>query len=227
VNRWLIAGSLALVSTTALAANPGTGFYVGASGGNATYDISKGDLDDISFAAFADNGAIPLNPTSTFDDSDTAWSLLAGYRFTPFIAVEAGYLDLGSTKYRASGNVRIPGVGTFPSTVGIDLSAKGPFVAAALGAPLGPHFDLHTHLGGFFSRTSFDIGVGLGAFNGNETVSSNSADFFAGIGIGYRFSNTLAASLDFTRFKAVGDEEKTGEGDITSFRVGLQYTFAQ
>jgi OOP family OmpA-OmpF porin len=226
VKRWLIAGSLALVSTAALA-DQGTGFYLGASGGNATYDISKGDLDDISFAAFADNGAIPLSPTSSFDDSDTAWSLIAGYRFSSFIAVEAGYLDLGSTKYRASGNVLLPGFGTFPSTVGIDLSAKGPIVAAQLGAPLGAKFDVHTQLGAFFSKTSFDIGVGLGTFNGGDTVSANSADLFAGLGLGYRFSDTLAASVDFTRFKDVGDEEKTGEGDITSFRVGLTYTFAQ
>ena len=224
MKRWLIAGSLALVSTNALA-DQGRGFYLGASGGNATYDISQRELDDISFSAFADNGAIPLNPTSSFDDTDTAFSLVGGYRFTPYLAVEGGYLDLGSTKYRGSSTVRIPFLGQFASRVGIDISAKGPFAAASLGTPLGANFDLHTHLGGFFAKTEFDINVGLDTFNDDRTVSSTSLDFFAGIGLGYRFTDSFAASVDYTRFKAVGDENETGEGEITSFRLGVTYTF--
>lgn len=225
MNRWLIAGSLALVSTTALAADPGTGFYFGVSGGNAKYDIEQDDLDDVALFSFTDNGAIPLNPTSSFDDTGNAFSLIAGYRFNPYLSVEGGYIDLGSTKYRASSNVRIPGLGTFPSTIGIDLSAKGPFAAAELGAPLGAGFDVHTHLGGFFAKTEFDISVSLSTFNNGDTVSANSADLFAGVGLGYRISDNFGASLDFTRFKDVGDEDKTGEGDITSFRLGVTYTF--
>ena len=224
MKRWLIAGSLALVSTTALA-DQSTGFYLGASGGNAKYDISKSDLDAISRSAFLDNGAIPLNPSSSFDDSDTAFALIAGYRFSPYISVEAGYMDLGSAKYRSTGNVLIPFFGTFASRINIDVSAKGPFVAGQLGAPLGGNFDVHTNLGGFFSKTEFDIGVGLSSFNESDTVSSNSADLFAGVGVGYHFTDSLAASLDYTRFKDVGDENETGEGDITSFRLGLSYTF--
>lgn len=224
MKKWLIAGSLALVSTTALA-DQGRGFYLGASGGTATYDISKQDLDAISSSAFTSNGAIPLNPTSSFDDSDTAFSLLAGYRFTPFFAIEGGYIDLGSTTYRNSSNVRLPFFGTFPARVGIDISAKGPFATALLGAPLGANFDIHTNLGGFYSKTEFDIGVGLDTFDQSDTVSSESLDLFAGVGLGYRFTDSFAASLDYTRFKDVGDEDDTGEGDITSFRLGVTYTF--
>jgi len=224
VNRWLIAGSLALVSTTALA-DQSNGFYMGLGGGNARYDVSKSAFDAISISAFLDNGAIPVNPTSSFDDSGTAWSLIAGYRFASFIAVEGGYLDLGSAEYRNSSNVLIPGLGTFPSTVGIDLSSRGPFAAARLGAPLGAKFDVHTHLGAFFSRTEFDIGLTLGTFNGNEKVSSNSLDLFAGVGLGYHFTDELAASVDYLRFKDVGEENETGDGDVTSFRIGLTYTF--
>lgn len=227
MNRWLIAGALALVSTTALAGQ-GTGFYVGASGGRATYDISKQDLDDIALFAFSGSGATVLNPTSTFDDSDTTWSVVGGYRFNRGIAVEAGYVDLGSTKYRSTSNVRLPGLGVFPSTIGIDISAKGPIIAAELGTPIdASNFDLHFHLGAFFAKTSFDIGVGLSTFNERDVVSSNSTDFFAGVGFGYRFSNTLGASIDYTRFKDVGSKNKTGEGDIAAFRIGLQYTFSR
>jgi OmpA-OmpF porin, OOP family len=224
VKRWLIVGSLALVSTTALA-DQTNGFYLGGSAGNAKYDLSKGDLDAISRSAFLDNGAIPLNPTSSYDDSDTAWSLIAGYRFNQFIAVEGGYMDLGSTKYRNSGNVLLPGVGTLPSTVSIDLSAKGAFAAAKVAAPIGPNFDIHSHVGTIVARTEFDIGLSLGSFRGGEKLSSDSADFFAGAGVGYRFTDSFAASVDYLIFKDVGDGDETGEGDIKSFRIGVTYTF--
>ena len=58
-----------------------------------------------------------------------------------------------------------------------------------------------------------------------EKVSSNSADLFAGVGLGYHFSQGLGVTVDYLMFNDVGDEDKTGEGDIKSFRIGVTYTF--
>ena len=54
------------------------GFYVGAAGGVSLYD------DDGAFGA------------SGFDDEDNVLQLHAGYKFLPYVAVEARYVDLGS-----------------------------------------------------------------------------------------------------------------------------------
>ncbi len=65
---------LLLASAPALAVKPG--FYLGASVGGATTEVTEGN--------------------AKFDEGDTAWKLFAGYHFLQFFAVEAAYRDLGS-----------------------------------------------------------------------------------------------------------------------------------
>jgi predicted porin len=223
VNRWLIAASLALTSTAALAADGEPGFYFGASAGNATYDISKQDMDQAADYGVVSNGGVILNKSSTFDDSDTAWSLVAGFRFNPYLSVEAGYVDLGSTRYRSSSTTRFFGLGTVPTSINIDIGAKGALLAGSLSAPLGGHFDLHGQLGAFFAKTTLDVGVGIGSVTTPTRLEDDSQDLFAGVGVAYHFFDGLAASVDYSRYKDVG-ADNTGEGDVTSLRIGLTYT---
>jgi OOP family OmpA-OmpF porin len=224
VNRWLLAAGLALTSTGVLAANDEPGFYLGGSAGNARYDISKQDMDDAANFGLVSNGGVILTRTATFDDSDTAWSLIAGFRFNRYFAVETGYVDLGNTRYRSSGTTRFFGLGTVPTSINIDIGAKGAVIAGSLAAPLGGHFDVHGQLGAFFARTTLDIGVGIGGVNTPTRLESDSQDLFAGVGLAYHFFDGLTASVDYSRYKDVGSENETGEGDVTSFRVGLTYT---
>ena len=76
---------LSLVAILAVAAVPAAaadnGFYVGASIGGSSIEVT--DFDD-------DFGDLD------FSDGDFAYKLFAGYRFMSFLGVEAGYVDLGS-----------------------------------------------------------------------------------------------------------------------------------
>jgi OmpA-OmpF porin, OOP family len=224
VKKLLIAGSLALASASAVA-DAERGFYLNASFGQAQYDISQQDLDDVALLAFESAGVTVLDADSTFDDEGSPWSIGGGYRFSRYLAVEVGYLDLGSAEYRAAGTVFVPGVGVVDSTLGLDISAKGPTLAALVTAPLGEKFDVHGRLGMFFADTTFELGIGLDTFDESDEFSANSEDFFAGVGAAYHFTPNFAASIDFSLFKDVGDDEETGEGDIDSLTLGLQYTF--
>jgi OmpA-OmpF porin, OOP family len=224
VKTILIAGALALASTTAMAAED-HGFYINAGVGEATYDIAKSDLDDLAEFAFEDNGAILLAPESSYEDTGDAISVAVGYRFSRYIAVEAGYVDLGSAEYRAESPAIIPGLGLLDASLGIDISAKGPTLAAAGFIPLGEKFDLHGHLGILFSDLEFDVTVGLDDVSDRQSFSASSEDVFAGVGAAFHFTKNFAVSLDYSLFQDVGDEEETGEGDIDALRLSLQYRF--
>jgi hypothetical protein len=223
VKRFLMAGSLALIPATAFA-DQERGFYLNASFGQAQYEISQGDLDDVAIAAFESNGIAVLEAESSFDDEGSPWSLSGGYRFSRYLAVEVGYLDLGSAKYDAAGTVLLPVLGgvVADSTMGIDISSKGPTVAAAVFAPVGERLDVHGRLGMFFADNTFDIDVALDDVSQSEGVSQDSQDFFASIGAAFHFTASFAASLDFTLLEDVGDEL---EADVDSLTLGLQYTF--
>jgi hypothetical protein len=180
-------------------------------------------MDQAADFGVISTGGVILNKTSSFDDSDTAWSLVAGFRFNRYFSVEAGYVDLGNTKYRSSSTTRFFGLGTLPTSINIDIGAKGALVAGSAAVPLGGHFDLHGQLGALFARTSLDIGVGIGGINTPTRIEDDSQDLFAGVGVAYHFFEGLTASVDYSRYKDVGSDE-TGEGDITSLRIGLTYT---
>jgi OmpA-OmpF porin, OOP family len=223
VKKFVIAASLALVSATALA-DENRGFYMNGNFGQSQFDVSQEELDAIALAAFEDNGLIVQDADSSLDDSGSAWSISGGWRFSRYIAVEVGYLDLGSSKYAADGTVFVPTVGVVPAATTIDISVEGPTVAAVAFAPIGEKFDVHGRLGMLFADTTFDFGVSLGNVTETDDFSSSSEDFFGSIGGAYHFTPNLAASLDYSLFSGIGDED-SAEGDVDSITLGLQYTF--
>ena len=117
------------------------GFYLGGSAGGAT---SQSDLAGV-----------------TYDDSDVAWKLFAGYHFLQFFAVEGAYRDMGSPSGNIAGN-------DFKlETTGFDL-------AGLVGIPLGPVYlfgkggvlwwDSDLTVMGTKTPddgTSFEVGIGL------------------------------------------------------------------
>lgn len=66
------------------------GPYVEADMGTTYFNVGKGRLDNWS-AVTAD--------ASRLDKGDRGYSLAVGFRFSPYIAVEAAYMDLGRSSY--------------------------------------------------------------------------------------------------------------------------------
>lgn len=67
--------------------------FIGASAGQASYDVS-------------------CPATSTCDDSDTAWKIFGGLEVNEYIAMEVGYADLGEAKFSGtpSGTAEVNGM---------------------------------------------------------------------------------------------------------------------
>lgn len=90
---------------------PPTGWYLGASGGAATHDVSKGGAQDtiVIIFGFGNGGGVRAVPRTTLDtDSDsTGWRGLAGYRFHRNFAAELEYLDFGSSRIHEIGRAHV------------------------------------------------------------------------------------------------------------------------
>jgi hypothetical protein len=87
--------SIALLSTVAsTSASADSGFYLGASAGNATID-----------------GTVPGTSVS-FDESDTAFKAFVGFRLISLVAIEGGYVDFGKPT-GSNASVDLTGVDLF------------------------------------------------------------------------------------------------------------------
>ncbi len=106
--------------------NP-TGPYVGGSIGQFNLDIDH--LDDVNNAVQA-----------VTDSDDNAWKVFAGYRFLPYLGVEAAYIDFGSPGDRfdasgSDGNYKVEMSGFAPSLIG-----RAPLGPVELFAKIGQYY---------------------------------------------------------------------------------------
>src|SRR5689334_382131 len=86
---WAVAlCALGGVSSVSYAAENPSGVYVGA--GVGQFNVQIDDIDQTD------------NAIERLDDDDAAWKAFVGYRFNPYFAIEAAYLDLGKPNGRSS-----------------------------------------------------------------------------------------------------------------------------
>jgi opacity protein-like surface antigen len=111
--------ALLLLSGAAAAAESDQyGFQLGVDVGSTNFHVHKARLDEFA--------GVPAG-ASRLDSHDTGISLAAGFRFSPYFAIEAAYLDLGSVEYVAqNGNVTVP----------LNLASQGPAFSVLGTVPL-------------------------------------------------------------------------------------------
>jgi len=223
---WAAGLALAMAASTASASALDSGFYVSLNAGQAKADLAVEDGDDIMYFLIEDVvGGTILDGESSVDESDTAWSVVGGYKFNPYIAVEAGYVDLGAAEYRASADVFFPGEGTFLIDGGISLGVTGFTVAAVGSLPLGESFDLHGRVGMLFSDTELELSLSDSTGSASDSASYTDNEVFYGVGASWYVGENWSLNLDYLLYKDVGTEDDTGETDIDSFTLGVTYRF--
>jgi len=166
------------------------GFYIGGSIGGSSLEVR--DFDD-------ELGDL------RFSEGDTAYKLFGGFRFLNFLAVEAGYVDLGNPK-------DIVGlVDGDPLEVQIGVTGWDAFAVGLL--PLGP-VDLFAKVG--VVSWDADIRAALDDITDSDTDSGTDAVY--GLGVALRLGNVA--------FRAEGEQFDIGDADdVYMFSVGATFTF--
>jgi opacity protein-like surface antigen len=202
-----------------------TGFYVGAMAGESLFHEDRSDADAAVIDAFNVNGFAVLNASSTLDKTDVAFGGLVGYQFTPSLAAEAAYIDLGKLSYKSSGTVTNNGFTTFPATANLTAKAKGPTLSALGILPLSPAWEVYGRAGLFFSKVTLTADISVSDVGGHDSVSANSVDPLIGVGAAWHVADRVTLRAEYTRFVNVGDKDKTGEINIDLFNLGVTYSF--
>jgi OOP family OmpA-OmpF porin len=128
-----------------------------------------------------------VNGTIMPGGEDMGYKLYGGYQFSPFFALEGGYLDLGKED-NATGNVQ--GRGAF-------LDAVGTF-------PIAPSWSL---LG--------SAGIAQARFK-TSTGNDSSPAFKLGVGVQYDFTKQVAMRLQYDRYRFTDVfNDKLGVGETS------------
>lgn len=227
----VVCGLCVATTLPAQSAERQSGFYVGLGAGQSSFDVDKSELDAAVLDAFFSQGIV-TSASSKLEDSDTAWSLVAGYHFNPYIAIEAGYVDLGTAEYRST--VTVNPFGSFvsePASLDLDVGSKGITVAALGSLPLSDIVDLHGHLGFLFAKTDVTATARIGSGVGVDSDSFDSTSGFFGVGAGFHLGEHWSLSLDWTRYDNVGDEDEDDDArteagfNIDALSVSAMFRF--
>lgn len=145
------------------------------------------------------------------DDSDSAWRLFGGYRYSRGVAVEVGYADFGATS--ASGTVAGVGVQAHAEVTAWDLSG-------VFSLPVGERLSIFGKLGVY--RAEVESAGNVGAFTGS--ASDTGSGFTYGVGAQYDLSRAFGVRAEWQAYDNVGGPG-TGEDDVSALMLGVLLRF--
>ena len=225
--------------------------YVVAAFGHAKID-DRGMVDSndsIIRTALPRPGSIDSTASSA---SSHGHKLQLGYEFNPYFAIEGGYVDLGKFEYTSNYTSRMPDIiadgmlitsELVPDPAQRQMRAKGWNIAGVATLPLDDEWSLFGKVGILRARTqATDSSEYLGPmikmpwlrrmlnldhnpFGAARDGSANKWSPNLGIGVNYRFSETLGMRFEAERFSKVGKADVTGSADIDLVTLGVTASF--
>lgn len=201
-----------------------SGFYVGGLVGATSFDVDEADFAGIE-DVFGGTGLAVTITDSSLDDSDTAFGAVVGYRFLPWLAAEARYVDLGEATYRARGTVSAVESAAVPFDLRLKAKVKGPALSVLGILPFADRWEAYARGEVLFADTEFEASVNVDGDAASASDSANSTDFGVGVGIGANLGEHWTVRAEYERFLDVGDEEETGEADVDLASLQVLYRF--
>jgi len=181
----------ALAQTPTINSYPQLPFYIGAGIGQGSLNRNAAELSGLFNAEL--------------DDTDTTYTVRAGWRVNPYFAVELGYYDLGRYDFRGTA---LPG-----GAVYVNGSARAQSVGLSLVGILPiNNFDLYGRIG--YARSQLK-------FNGNafdQTTGREDKQNEATYGVGGRWNATRNWSL-------FAEWMKNDKIRVDSYLGGVDYRF--
>ncbi|MBB5370461.1 MULTISPECIES: OmpA family protein [unclassified Janthinobacterium] len=182
-------------------------WYIGAGVGQSRATIDEPRLR----ASLAANGETVTGFSK--DQRDTGYKLFVGRQLNQYLAVEAGYFDLGKFDFKSttSGNGALNGEAGFR---GVNLDLLGQL-------PLSQRLSLLGRVGMHYSKTNTEFGGNRLLGSANTQAGERKLNAKLGLGLEYKFSEALALRGEVERYRlndAVGNR-----GDVDLYSVSLVY----
>jgi len=141
-------------------------------------------------------------PGATCDDTDTGGKLLGGYQFSKNFDLELAYADLGEAKATS------PAGTTMLGTKGFEASGVGML-------PLGGGFSALARAGLFSWKADLKGPTG--------SADASGTDLTYGFGVKFDFNRDVSVRAEWQRYKDVGDQNKTGQGNVDFIGASFVY----
>lgn len=189
------------------------GFYIGANVGTTSVDLDDFALDEDEVPGLA----------SGRDGSDIGYALAAGYRFSPYFAVEAAYFDLGKFSLLRAEEEDM--------ALDLGLVSRGPALSLLGAWPINNIWSLEGRVGAYFGKSKLKASFTGGIDAADVSLDSGShTSLLLGAGIVASFGERWAARLGYTWLDkaariSLADLETDWNSSGGRILLGIQYSF--
>lgn len=193
--------------------------------GRTTFkDVEKASLDGLT-RDFFNSFTLPVQTlSSTLDTRGRSLSLLAGYRFNRWFAVEAGMYTLGSFQYAATGTVDDAGT-IRPANFTFGYHARGILMGGTATLPLGRSFELRARAGISNSDVRIKYSATVDADSIADRFSDTSQDLYYGVGAGIVVWDYYRIGVDYLRHDNVGKASSTGTTSVDNVMLSIGFRY--
>ncbi len=220
------ATAIAVSATTVCAAE--TGWYFGLGGGNAeTKDwVSKAEAEELLNIVGDELGLNGIGTISSSSDSeDSAWKFFAGYQLGSNFAIEAAYLDLGSTsaKSQFSGDIYDYGM-NYLGRGSVGTKVEGETTALTLDGigKVSPAkwLELFGKAGLYYAESELKFSITLAdsfdSITESDSIEDSNAGLHFGFGANFNITDNVVIRAEWERFADVEVEDAESDIDLIS-----------
>lgn len=206
----VLAAAVALATSSAAATAAEPGWYLGGNLG-----LSRAEIDEDRIRDGLQSEGFIVNSFSD-DDRDLGYKLFGGYQLNRYLALEAGYFDLGTFDFEATTTPP----GTFAGE--IDITGLNFDLVGLL--PISSRFSAFGR-GGVTREKAKDRFSSTGAvFVTDPRRNKTATNYKYGLGVEYALTETLGLRAEAERYRI--DDAVGNNGDVDLYSLGLVYRFA-
>lgn len=201
------------------------GAYGGVLIGQSDFSGDQSENEAGLVDTLVNTGAPIQNLRSETEDSDFGYQATFGYRFNRYFAAELGLAQYGELKSTARADMDF-GAGFVPASVSLTFSAGGPILSAIGILPLGEKFEAYARLGYLFTSSERELSSRVDGQSGSfGSAKGDSQNPVYGLGVAWHINQVYSIRAEFQKLDNLGQENRTGEEDITVAGLGLIVRF--
>ncbi|MDQ2642030.1 MAG: outer membrane beta-barrel protein [Pseudomonadota bacterium] len=198
------ASAMAVLFAAGSAGAATPGFYIAGQFGQSNSNSDTWTavrMGQIMGNAWADSQNILAWSEGETDKTDQGFEISVGYQFSPNLAIEGAYIDLGNFSYDSPLEVSDDGTVFLDATSAISGRRRGPALSLVSTWPAAGSVWLDARAGVFFGRSVAKVSFGLeGESPSHAKFTDRKTAIFVGAGLNWSFLEKASIRLGYSRF---------------------------
>jgi opacity protein-like surface antigen len=217
----VLAGSVG--ASTARAAQ--LGIYAGVSFAMVEKDSTLSPFQNEALGIYNAFGFTPTSTSTSLDSKDNAYGFVVGWRLTEHLALEGGYMDLGTVAYKDRS------AGLFANTSpenwaqNIETSTSGIALSALGILPLSYRWEVYARGGVLIANSEESVFITDNINSQKASRTQSTFELFAGAGVGFNLAEIYNIRLEYGRVFDAGDDKIVEAADVDMATLNISVSF--